>query len=69
MSLRIRDIIMSLRIKMHINAQYKMMQQIGNWKQVEIISWKEQRDIGGRKKISEEKMREVEKLDNEKIYK
>jgi len=46
-----------------------MMQQIGNWKQVEIISWKEQRDIGGRKKISEEKMREVEKLDNEKIYK
>ena len=38
-----------------------------NWKQVEIILQKEQRDK--RKEISEEGMREVEELDNKKIYK
>jgi len=40
---------------MSINAQYRMMRyemkEIWNWKQVEIILWKEQRDRG-REEIS-----------------
>ena len=44
------------------------MKEIWNWKQVEIILWKEQRDRG-RNEISEEKRREVEEeWDNDRTY-
>jgi len=48
---------------MGISTQYRMMKyemkEIWNWKQVEIILWKEQRDKGI-KEISEERRREME---------
>ena len=44
------------------------MKEIWNWKQVEIILWKEQRDRG-RNEISEEKRREVKESDNNRTYK
>jgi len=44
------------------------MKEIWNWKRVEIILWKEQRDIR-RKLISEEKRREVEESNNDMKYK
>jgi len=44
------------------------MKEIWNWKQVEIILWKEQRDRG-RNEISEEKRREVKGSDNDRTYK
>jgi len=47
-----------------INAQYKMIKQIWNWKQIEIILWKKKEAEEGRKEISEERMREVEESDN-----
>jgi len=47
--------------------KYKM-KEIWNWKQVEKILWKEQRDKGG-KEISEERIREVEESDNDMTYK
>jgi len=40
------------------------MKEIWNWKQVEIILWKEQRDRE-RKEISEEKRREMEESNND----
>jgi len=53
-----------------INAHYRMMKyemkEIWNWKQVEIILWKEQKDRE-RKEISEER-REVEESDNDITY-
>jgi len=47
---------------------HKYTVEIWNWKQVHIILWKEQRDRG-KKEISEERMREVEKSDNDMTYK
>jgi len=53
------------------NIEHRMMKyemkEIWNWKQVEIILWKEQRDRG-RKEISEERMREVKELDSDMRY-
>jgi len=56
---------------MHINAHRMMkyeMKKNWNWKQVEIILWKEQRDRE-RKKINKEIRRGVEELDNDRTYK
>ena len=44
------------------------MKEILNWKQVEIILWKEKRDRG-RNKISEERRKEVEESYNDMTYK
>jgi len=40
------------------------MKEFWNWKQVEIILWKEQKDRG-RNQISEERRRKVEKSNND----
>jgi len=47
----------------------KQMKQIWNWKQIEIILWKNKETEEGRKEISEEGRREVEWSDNERTYK
>jgi len=43
------------------------IKEIWNWKQVEIVLWKEQRDRG-RKEISKERRREVKESDNDMTY-